>query len=157
MRPSLNVTTNDQPNFRARANSGPQPYRAVQGEDEAEGLGIGLLMRGSKRASAFNSQSCLTCSALLLQVSPCVRVLDELTAQGHHHPARPQQLGLQDLMEVESLLVVPLHQAVRTVPPLEADQAEWRRSTARRPGPCRRSGIEGPSCRSRRLHAHLRA
>jgi len=38
-------------------------------------------------------------------------------------PRRPQQLGPQDVVEVKGLPALALHQAVRAVPPVEADQA----------------------------------
>ena len=52
-----------------------------------------------------------------------VGVVDELAVQRDHHARRPQQLGLQHLMQVQRLLAMPLHQAVRAVPPVEAEQA----------------------------------
>ena len=79
-------------------------------------------MRGNRRCTAFSSQSCLTCSATLALGVVGVGVLDELAAQRHDHARRPQQFGFQDVVEVQHLFAVALHQAVAAVPPVEADQ-----------------------------------
>ncbi len=80
-------------------------------------------MRGNKRCRRLQLAVLLDFIGAAVVLGTDIAVLDEFTVERQDDSRRPQQFGFQHLMEVERVVFVSLHQAVRTMAFAKADQS----------------------------------